>query len=239
MKNKLDEIGCVRNALAHFRPLKQEDVALLKQNAKHVLTNVEETIEEVCGCYAPVPTNTTESWYSDLVTLGSDHCKVALTQSPKTAWVGISVNYSVPVLSKTDYGSWHYIQLLNLSAVPSLEMSDALRESVTFASEQAICPPYTLEEGFSATKGVQFVISRSALATDHTKIKSDLETLLREIERETELISQDNLAAGRLVRNVTLVAEVPKADAKDKRLKAEPNRLIAADTGECRNIGDP
>src|SRR5437763_4359564 len=66
VKNKLDEIGCVRNALAHFRPLKLEDVALLKQNAQHVLSGVEDTIEEVLGCYTVVPTNTTDEWYADL-----------------------------------------------------------------------------------------------------------------------------------------------------------------------------
>ncbi|MBO9703689.1 MAG: hypothetical protein J7604_26020, partial [Sporocytophaga sp.] len=35
MRNKLDEIGNVRNSLAHFRPIKKGDVDLIKQNAIH------------------------------------------------------------------------------------------------------------------------------------------------------------------------------------------------------------
>src|SRR2546427_4443430 len=123
VRNKLDEIGCVRNALAHFRPLKPDDVALVKQNAQHVLSEVEKTIEEVCGCYATVPTNTTDEWYKELTTLGSDHCKIGLTQSPAETWIGISVEYSVPILSKVDYGSsFRYFHLLNLSAIAALQM---------------------------------------------------------------------------------------------------------------------
>ena len=35
IRTKLDEIGSVRNALAHFRPLKYDDVEVIKQNVSH------------------------------------------------------------------------------------------------------------------------------------------------------------------------------------------------------------
>jgi len=60
IKNKLEEIGSVRNALAHFRPIKQDDVDLIKQNARHVLSNIEVCLVDMMSCANTVPTNTSE-----------------------------------------------------------------------------------------------------------------------------------------------------------------------------------
>lgn len=45
--NKLNEIGTVRNSLAHFRPLKKDDLDLIKQNTKHVLLEIETCIDRI------------------------------------------------------------------------------------------------------------------------------------------------------------------------------------------------
>jgi hypothetical protein len=71
IKNKLDEIGSVRNALAHFRPLKHDDVELIKQNVKHAFLGIEQCLEEMTQTHRVVPTNTEEQWYKNLITLGS------------------------------------------------------------------------------------------------------------------------------------------------------------------------
>ncbi len=42
IRTKLDEIGTIRNSLAHFRPLRSDDVELIKQNIRHVFIGIEE-----------------------------------------------------------------------------------------------------------------------------------------------------------------------------------------------------
>src|SRR5205823_11917525 len=38
---KFDEINSVRNALAHFRPLREDDIETVKQSSRHILTNID------------------------------------------------------------------------------------------------------------------------------------------------------------------------------------------------------
>jgi hypothetical protein len=78
---KLQEIGTVRNALAHFRPVSASDVEVVKLNANQMLADVERTLIELIACAHTVPTNTDDEWYKELRTLGSDHVTLAFSQS--------------------------------------------------------------------------------------------------------------------------------------------------------------
>jgi len=63
------------------RPIKTGDVELIKQNANHALTGIDDCLEQISNCYNVVPTNTQDQWYLALSTLGTDLCKLALKQS--------------------------------------------------------------------------------------------------------------------------------------------------------------
>jgi hypothetical protein len=80
IKTKLDEIGTVRNSLAHFRPVKLDDIELIKQNVNHVFVGIEQYLAEMTLANRVVPTNTAAKWYKDLSTVGSTTCKVQLFQ---------------------------------------------------------------------------------------------------------------------------------------------------------------
>ena len=56
MKNKLLEIGTIRNSLAHFRPIKPEDIEVVKHNSRHTLLGVEECLYNVFFQSLRVPT---------------------------------------------------------------------------------------------------------------------------------------------------------------------------------------
>ena len=60
IKNKLLEIGNIRNSLAHFRPIKPEDIGLVKQNSRHTLIGVEKCLKNLFSQTLRVPTNTTD-----------------------------------------------------------------------------------------------------------------------------------------------------------------------------------
>ena len=105
IRTKLDEIGCIRNSLAHFRPLKSDDVEVLKQNARHVLSRIEEKLDQMMTCPNTTPTNTAEPWYAELRTLGTDVCQLGFKQSQDSEWITIVMTYKPAIISKNVYPS--------------------------------------------------------------------------------------------------------------------------------------
>ncbi len=71
-RTKLDEIGNIRNALAHFRPIKSDDVEVVKQNANQVLSRIEDVLARILSISAIVPTNTKDAWYAGLKQVRDD-----------------------------------------------------------------------------------------------------------------------------------------------------------------------
>ncbi|WP_124647040.1 hypothetical protein [Burkholderia contaminans] len=70
---KLQEIGAVRNSLAHFRPIKHDDIDLIKQNSKHLLIEVENCLVQLTSISDVVPTNSEDAWCKELKPIGNDH----------------------------------------------------------------------------------------------------------------------------------------------------------------------
>ncbi len=105
IKTKLDEIGTVRNSLAHFRPLKYDDIELIKQNVKHAFGGIEQCLSEMTQADRVVPTNTVADWYKTLCTLGSTLCTIRLFQDqvakkfPKLAAVMTFMTEDIPHIS--------------------------------------------------------------------------------------------------------------------------------------------
>ena len=113
MKNKLDEIGNVRNSLAHFRPIKEGDVELIKQNAEHTLLNIEKHISQLTKCLDIVPTNTIDPWYSNIRTIGNEYLKLRFQQSKDKQWIKFLFDFNPPILECNKYyGETYYYKTL-------------------------------------------------------------------------------------------------------------------------------
>ena len=203
MRNKLDEIGTIRNTLAHFRPLKADDVELLKQNAKHVLPVVEELLDQVTSCDLVVPTNTKDVWYKELKSLGNDFCSISLRQSANEDWLKVTVSFSSkpPVLNKGGKNHCYY-QAFKLKTPAILKAIPALREQSIFISEDLdyAAMPEDFQPAFS--KQINFVFSRKTIESHHKDIKKAFRDLFAKIANEGDLIKQDNLAKGALLELV-------------------------------------
>jgi hypothetical protein len=96
---KLQEIGNIRNSLAHFRPIKQDDVEVVKQNATQVLSGVESVLEEATNCIDRVPTNTQDIWFRELSTLGTQQCNFSFNQSRDKSWIMITLQFKCLALN--------------------------------------------------------------------------------------------------------------------------------------------
>jgi hypothetical protein len=203
VKSKLDEINTVRNALAHFRPLKQEDVDLVKQNAKHVLIEVEGQLYEMLSIRNIVPTNTEELWYTTLESLGTAEAQLQFRQSTSERWVQIDIEHDADVLHQEEWVEGYFSYgILNLRASSLLKIHRDLTKHLIYATE-SLPVQYTASEFDKVTKTVSLVFSRKTLQSHGEEVRAALQTILETITTETELIRQDNLARGTLIENAS------------------------------------
>ena len=214
---KLQEIGTVRNALAHFRPIKEDDIDLLKQNSKHLFISVENCLVQITGITDVVPTNTSDVWYRDLKNIGNDRFRTSLFASRDQAWVRLELEYSIPMLKKLYYTD-DYIsyRVGNLRTAQLLTKYSALRESCIYLSENPLYGRVGSEGNILASKTVSFVFSRLVLEQRIDEIGAAVRDIAAEVEKETDLILQDNLARGDLIESQNASANTNTGSSGNK-----------------------
>jgi len=208
VKNKLDEIGAVRNALAHFRPIKKDDVEVIKQNAKQILSNIEVQLGEITSLLKRVPTNTGDQWYRDLRSLGTDLCGIDFYQSTAGEWIEIVTRYNCPIISHDSIRKSHFFKLLTINGPHILERHTSLAKLVIYMSERVDGTIVDRNGQAEFGKRVATVLNIDTLRENYHEIKTELEGLLVTVSEETELIRQDNLAEGKLIDMATARATI-------------------------------
>jgi hypothetical protein len=208
ISNKLDEIGAIRNALAHFRPIKQDDINLIKQNASQVLSIVETCLIDLIRCANTVSTNTEEDWFINLKTLGTEYCRFSFNQSEDEKWVKVSFIYTGSVLGSyhSSYGGGRRYRALNLITPKILLIFPQLQALLTYLSEDIIYPN-TTGNVTAFLKPIHMVFSRKVISQEFDNIKKQIETLLLQISEETSMLLNDNLARGILIQSVDTLAK--------------------------------
>lgn len=197
---KLQEIGTVRNSLAHFRPIKQDDIDLVKQNSRHVLIEIEKCLVQITGITDVVPTNSTASWYKELKAIGSETLRTSIFSTVDQDWIRLELEYLVPVLQKSAYGQSYITYRLGSLRTPQiLTQYDELRGKCIFLSESPIVARVLDDKSLQATKDLSIVFSRETLETGLAEIVAAVKDIALVTEQETALIRQDNLARGELV----------------------------------------
>lgn len=214
IQTKLEEVGTVRNSLAHFRPIKYDDIELIKQNVKHALGGVEECLAELTQTHSVVPTNTPDDWYKALSTLGTDLCGLQLYQSKRDNWVRIEVTYNCPVLQKQQYGEdFVSYRVLNLLSPATIKGYPALARLCTYGVEYIPYPSIENNLDAAIKKSMSLVFAKTALQSEFMAIQEQLKDLLLKIRTESELVQQDNLARGALVESAYVYASLKKTDS--------------------------
>lgn len=199
-RTKLDEIGNIRNAVAHFRPIKGDDVEVVKQNANQVLSGIEVALVNVLSTVAIVPSNTADAWYAPLRQVAGPYSNVTFRQSENEKWVQVRLVYTCSVVGRPYIGSsYRTWPVLTVQSPSVLRRAPAILENVVFVAEQSFVMDETQEEPI-IRKFVEFVFSRATLDESYAAIKTDLERVVALITEETDLIREDNLARGTLVR---------------------------------------
>lgn len=196
---KLQEIGTVRNSLAHFRPIKQDDIDLIKQNSKHLLIEIENCLVQLTSISDVVPTNSEDPWYKDLKPIGNEYWRTNLLSSRDQQWVRVQIAYNIPVLQKTGGANYLNYRVGILRTSQILRLYPAIREICIYLSESMVYPRVDDSQTLQAVKSISIVFSKSTLETSFNEIGGALREMALKVEAETELIQQDVLARGDLV----------------------------------------
>ena len=205
---KLQEIGVIRNALAHFRPLSSNDVEVVKQNANQMLSVVERTLIDLIQCGQNVPTNTPDDWYAQLRTLGTDLVSLRFSQSADEAWVRITLRQNLLIASgvPNPERDWQSYRVILIDGPALLQTQRSLADRVLFLTDRV--PFLRLGDDLlpKGRKELGLTFSRRVLTEAHAEVMSSLEESLAQILKETDLLKEDQLARGTLVQLRTLTA---------------------------------
>jgi len=214
LATKFEEINSVRNALAHFRPLRQDDVETVKQASKHILTKVESTLFDLLTCKDTVPTNTEEDWYQALSVLGNTRCGFSFAQSPDREWVLISLKYTPPIIGHSGDAGYHRFTVLTVDVPDLLGAHPTLTEVLTYATERVPFTRVDKDGNANFRKVVAFGFARHTLQNKWEPVRDGMIKLIGQISEETELIQKDNLARGQLVRSATASGHIKEGAAR-------------------------
>jgi hypothetical protein len=198
---KLEEIGNVRNALAHFRPIKPDDVEVVKQNANQVLSGIERLLENAIRTPQDVPSNTADDWYAAFERLNSSMA-VDLFQSDDEQWLRVQLTYPCRSIGPSyESASFQHLRLLapNVSAI--LRGSSEVSDSVVLCYDY---PVYSHSTSANTTPSfaveVNFTFDRKTFVERHRELAEEFRAIIETMHQDTVLIADDNLVRGRYVR---------------------------------------
>lgn len=196
---KLQEIGTVRNSLAHFRPIKQDDIDLIKQNSKHLMVEIENCLVQLTSISNVVPTNSEDAWYKELKSIENEYWRTNLLSSLDQQWIRIQITYPIPVLQKTGLSKYFNYKVGTLRTSQILNLYPAIRETCIYLSENTSYPRMDDNQALQTAKVISIVFSKITLESGFKEIGSALKAMALKVRAETELIQKDALARGDLV----------------------------------------
>lgn len=227
IRTKLDEVGTVRNSLAHFRPIKHDDIELIKQNVKHALIGVEECLSEMTKTYDVVATNTKDEWYKNLKTLGTDLCEIQIYQSSNQEWIRIQVTFKSKILKREQWWNEYFAYTVpNLISSAIVKSYKDIQKYVTYVTE--FLPYASIGEDLmpSFSKAVSFTFRKDVVTAHAAEIGSDLKSVLLKVQEEVALVEQDNLAKGDLI-------EITRTSAQLKESGESKAWVSSSDSLKC------
>lgn len=207
IKNKLLEIGNIRNSLAHFRPIKTDDIEVIKQNSRQTLMEVERCLNSLFNQTQRVPTNTDENWYKKISTIGNDYVNTNLLYSKDEKWVNIQLIFKVKTLNRDNWGSSHFSYNLIRFVTPHIiSVFPVIAKHVTYVSEYINYPTLDKDYNLQIHKYVNLVFKKNVLQQVCDDVSDNIKNITLMVAEEVELLVNDNLARGRILDTVNCTA---------------------------------
>ena len=225
IRTKLDEVGTIRNSLAHFRPIKKDDIELIKQNVKHALIGVEECRSEMIQTYNVVPTNTEAKWYKDLKTSGTELCEIQIYQSNNEEWIRLQITFNSSILNVAQWWAEYFsYTVTNLVTPAIIRLFENIRKYVTYVAEYVPYAKLDKERIPSFRKSISQVFRRDVLIDNSESITNDIKAILLKIQEEVALVGKDNLAKGELIESARTAVKLDES-GEEPRWVTESHNL--------------
>jgi hypothetical protein len=201
--------------LAHFRPIKYDDIELIKTNVKHAFVGIDECLERMTSTHRVVPTNTEDEWYKNLITLGSSLCTIELFQNGSEEWVRVEIGYACALLKSLDLASYRRFTVSNFISPAVIKRFPNLASHCTFVAENIPYSSVTENNVPEIRKDVSLVFSRATVAAHYEEIRDQIKSVLLKVENETELVKKDNLAREEMI-DLANISSVVKTSSDSK-----------------------
>lgn len=197
---KLNEIVTVRNALSHFRPIKEDDIELVKQNAKHLFLNIEKYFKSMVEINKIVPSNCEEQWFTEMRKIISDLCQLSIYESEDETWIRLKISFPCEHLAAKREENIINFKVMNLISPNILVLIEELKEIVIYFTEDVPYMGIANETNPQFFKYVNIVVNRKSLKDNHTVFSKNISKLLGDIEKEVMMIREDPNAQGKLIK---------------------------------------
>lgn len=205
VRTKLQEIGTVRNSLAHFRPIKEDDVQVIKQNTVHVLLGIEKLLSDITNINQFVPTNSKKNWYESIKLLSTKNVVIKLLQSESKDWISVKLSYSMATISSR-FARVNYLRstVTNLRGDEVLNNFDLIKNNCIYLKEGILRS--VENDKIKCQKVISIVFSDQVLSSSLDNILKGIKQLVDTIEDETAMVGNDIHARGSIIEAKDVIA---------------------------------
>lgn len=200
--HKMNEINAIRNSLAHFRPVSEDDIILLKQNIKHVFVGVSSYMSQLYSLFNYIPSNVEDGWYKELNEVDAIHSGFNFAQSENGDLVQVKLIYRTPFTSTSIsnrsasiFGPRFQVEKLFKEFPKLCKSTIYITDSCDAYNSQNIKEP----QACKVIHTVNFVFSRAEIVKNQDAIVADFISLIAKIDEEVGFIFSNNLAHGKLL----------------------------------------
>ncbi|WP_425671087.1 hypothetical protein ACPSL3_22355 [Vibrio owensii] len=242
--NKLLEINAIRNSFAHFRPVTEDDVTLLKQNISHVFHGATEYFKDLYTVIYPVPTNLSEKWYIELNKLNCYFSNVSFLQSSSGSFIDISVKIPLVEISKRNStGNTPVVETIKIDIDKFFKSKKQLLENVIYVADSYhVSGSIVGEDKFlTPTCGytLSFFFHRANLNKNVDAILEHFFTMFQEIDNEIELILNDPKASGSYVSSLVYYGTIKEnRHSFSNHVHKKPNEIVEYWGEKTFSVGD-
>ncbi len=201
VKSKLQEIGSVRNAFAHFRPLKLDDIELVKVNIRNLFLEIDKCFSSILNVNTILPSNSPVQWFKELKNINNDYFSIEAYSSSDNQWIRLELVYKIPIFEGNPIAqkSINFLRVGDLRTMQIISEYSSIRNACIFLNEESLFSNfYNPHEN---TKKISIVFHKKTIDSDFSLIIEDLKIIASKAEKETLLLQNDSCAHGDLIES--------------------------------------
>jgi hypothetical protein len=200
VKSKLQEIGGVRNALAHFRPLNLDDIELVKVNIRNLFLGINECFSNILNVNVLVPSNLSMDWFKKLKDIRNEYFSIEAYSSSDSQWIRLELVYKIPIFEeKLITQEYFELRVGDVRTMQLLSEYSSIKKMCIFINEEPLVSNFLNPR--ENTKKISMIFCKKTIESEFSLIISDLLVIASKVESETLLLKNDSRARGDLIES--------------------------------------